>query len=232
VLIDNSPMHAIALDPRNIRDLSPLLLDESGQLKVVPAAVYEQTTVEERALFGVQRGLYSFPTQELVDFLQDHIQGRSAIEVGAGHGGLATALGIPATDNRQQEEPAIRAYYQLTKQPPVPYGKHVEKLTAEKAVAKYQPKVVVACWVTHRYDPRRHAAGGNQDGVVEEAIIANCDSYVFIGNEKVHQHKAIWALPHKKLTPPWLYSRAFNGSANFIAIWERASLVKPPAVTP
>ncbi len=215
-------LHTVVLDPSRIRDISPLLLDEQGQLKVVPASVLAQTTREERALFGVRHAYYGFLTEELVAFLREFIGERTAIEIGAGHGGLARALGIPATDNRQQERDDIRAHYEMLRQPTIRYGHNVESLDAEQAVRRYQPQVVVASWVTHRYDPRRHGAGGNQDGVQEEDIIANCDAYVFIGNERVHAGKSIWALPHARQTPPWLYSRAGNGSPDFIAIWERA----------
>jgi len=63
--------------------------------------------------------------------------------------------------------------------------------------------------------------GGGSSGVDEEAIIASCDEYIFVGNEHVHAPKPIWSLPHEKLTPPWLYSRAVNGSRDFIGIWRR-----------
>lgn len=58
-------------------------------------------------------------------------------------------------------------------------------------------------------------------GLDEAKIIASCDEYIFVGNEHVHAHKPIWDLPHEKLTPPLLYSRATNGSRDFIAIWRR-----------
>jgi hypothetical protein len=214
-------MLATRIDPSKVRDISPLLLDSAGRLKVVPAAVLAGTTRDERTLFGVRHAFYGFLTQELVDFLSQTIAGRSAIEIGAGHGGLAAALGIPATDNHQQDTPEISAYYRALKQPTVRYGGNVEKLDAAKAVAKYKPAVVVASWVTHRYDPSRQEAGGNQDGVTEEAIIDACDTYVLIGNERVHATKSTWTRPHEILRPSWLYSRAGNGSPDFIAIWKR-----------
>lgn len=210
------------LNPAKIRDISSLLLDESKTLQVVSAGTLKSTTKEERLLFGVRHGLYSFPTQELCSYLKDRIAGRSAIEIGAGHGKLAQALGIPATDNRQQEDAALRQHYARLGQPIVPYGRNVEKLDAAAAVAKHKPQVVIACWVTHRFDPRRAEAEGSVTGVDEEAIIASCEEYIFIGNEQVHAGKSIWALPHEKMTPPWLYSRAGNGHPEFIASWRRA----------
>jgi hypothetical protein len=213
-------MISAVLDPSKIRDISKQFMDDQGRLRVVPAADYANTTLEERAMFGVRNAFYGFLTAELIEFLTAFINGRSAIEIGAGHGELAAALGIPATDNHQQTWPNIAAYYQLLNQPCVQYGANVEKLDALAAIAKYQPQVVIGCWVTHKYDPTRHEAGGNEDGIPEETVIANCDAYLMIGNEQVHAKKSIWKLPHRKVHPPWLYSRAVNGSPNFIAIWE------------
>lgn len=207
-------------DPDSIRDISSSLLDAEGKLKSVPARTLEQTTVQERALFGMRHAVYSFITDELVAFLKKRIGNRSAIEIGSGNGRLAHMLEIAATDNRQQESPEIKAYYALMRQPVIEYGDNVEKRPALNAVRHYKPDVVIACWVTHKYDPRNHAAEGNQDGVDEEALLAHCGQYVFIGNKHVHRNKPIWKLPHEIIEPPWLYSRAHNGSANFIAVWQ------------
>lgn len=215
------PMDMYFTDATSVRDISSLLLDGQGRLRVVPARALEVTTAQERLVFGVRHGLYSFPTEELCDFLRARIHGKTAIEIGAGHGALAEALSIPATDNRQQEEAVVKAHYQQIRQPTVPYGDHVEKLDATSAVGKYRPNVVIACWVTHLFDANRPSSGGSVFGVNEKKIIAECDEYIFVGNEHVHAHKPIWAIPHEKLTPPWLFSRAVNGSRDFIAIWRR-----------
>lgn len=208
-----------------VRDIAPSLLDEHGTLCVVPASVLSATTAQERLALGLRHGLYSYPTEELVAFLRERIGGRRAIEIGAGNGVLAKTLGIPATDNRQQEEAEFRAYYAARDRATVQYGDDVEKLDAAAAVKKHRPQVVVACWVTHRYDPRRPRAGGSVTGVNEEDIVQSCEEYIFIGNEQVHEHKSIWSLPHEKLAPSWLYSRAVNGSPNFIAVWRRDAQV-------
>ena len=208
--------------PASLRDISSLLLDSHGRLRVVSARDLEGTTAQERLVFGVRHGLYSFPTEELCDFLRARIQGKTAIEIGVGHGVLAGALSIPATDNRQQEEAAVKAHYRQIGQPTVRYGEHVEKLDAVAAVQRYRPNIVIACWVTHLFDADRPHAGGNIFGVDEATLIASCDEYIFIGNERVHANKPIWTIPHEKLTPSWLYSRAVNGRRDFIATWRRA----------
>ena len=101
-----------------------------------------------------------------------------------------------------------------------------EKLDAASALRKYKPNVFVACWVTHLFDANRPDAEGSMFGFAEARLIASCDEYIFIGNEQVHARKPIWAIPHEKLTPPWLYSRPVNGSRDFIAIWRRAPTLK------
>lgn len=222
-------LNAVIIDPSKVRDISPLLLDEQKQLKVVPARVFQETTMQERALFGVRNAYYGFLTTELIAYLKDFIGDRSAIEIGAGHGGLGRALGIPATDSHQQDRPEIKAYYNALQQPVITYGEDVEMLDAHSAVEKYKPQVVVASWVTHRYTEARASAGGNQDGVNEEAIIDACEAYVFIGNEKVHAAKSIWQRPHEKFSPYWVFSRAANGTADFIAIWRKPSGAPKPA---
>lgn len=214
-------MDVFEIDPSQVRDISRDLLDSQRRLRIVPAHTLEKTTAQERLLFGVREGLYSFPTDELCAFLRTRIAGRSAIEIGAGHGILAEALAIPATDNRQQEEESVKAYYDEIGQPTVRYGDNVEKLDASAAVVKYKPQVVIACWVTHRFEPDCLEAGGSATGVDEASLIASCDEYIFIGNEHVHAHKPIWRLPHEKMTPAWLFSRAVNGSRDFIASWRR-----------
>jgi hypothetical protein len=113
-------MDVIAIDPAKVRDVSPQLFDERGRFRVASARLLAETTAQERLLFGVRHGLYSFPTLKLCDFLRSRIGDRSAIEIGAGHGALANALSIPATDNRQQEEEGLKAYHRKIGQTTVP----------------------------------------------------------------------------------------------------------------
>jgi hypothetical protein len=212
-------MSFTVLNPRDVRDISPDVLDADGRLKVMPAAYYKALDPNARALFGHRRGVYSLPTVELVEFLRRFIGTRSAIEIGSGNGVLAQELNIPATDSRMQEDPAIAAHYALSGQPVVTYGPNVEKLDGHAAVAKYRPQVVISCWVTHKYDERRHEAGGNMFGIDEEALIARCESYVVVGNRSPHRGKSIWALPHVSIEPDWLFSRSVSGLPDFIAVW-------------
>lgn len=210
---------SFVLDPAGIRDLGPQALDGDGRLRVLPAAFWAGTTAQERALFGHRHGLYSFPTVELVAWLRELIGERSAIEIGAGHGVLARELGIPATDNRMQEREPYRSVYAAGGWAAAPYGPNVVDCHASRAVRLYRPQVVVGCWVTWKYDPARHAAGGNEIGVDEADVLAHCESYVLVGNEQVHAGSAILGRAHRSEYPPFVYSRALNGSRDFVKVW-------------
>ncbi len=209
--------------PSAVRSIAADVLGDDGRLRVLPAEYWASTTVGERAYFGHLYGIYSFPTMELVEHLQAIIAGRPAIEIGAGHGVLAEVLGIPATDSFQQEQEPYRSYYDRIGQPRVRYGPNVVRCEAASAVRRYRPKVVIACWVTELYDPRRHEVGGNEAGVDEADVIRHCDEYVLVGNERVHSRKAIMSRPHDIEYPPFVYSRAANGTRDFIAIWRRGA---------
>ena len=213
-------METLLIDPRE-RDLSPMALDGYGLPKVLPTSFWEATTPAERALFGHRHGIYLFPTVELVAHLHELIGGRSAIEIGSGNGVLARALGIPATDNCMQRRERYRRIYEAAGQPTVTYGRNVTAMDAATAVRRHKPDVVIAAWVTHRFRYDRRWAGGNEIGVDEEDVIAHCSSYVMIGNEHIHRTKSIWDLPHTITYPPFVVSRAANGSRDFLAVFTK-----------
>ncbi len=208
------------IDEDLVRDLSSDVLGPDGRIRVLPAEFWAGTTVAERALFGHYSGIYNFPTVELVDRLRELIAGRPAIEIGAGHGVLAQALGIPATDSFMQVKEPWRQVYDVHKLATAPYGPNVVDCDAYEAVRRYRPEVVVGCWVTHRFDPRRPWFGGNEVGVDDDDVLAHAE-YILIGNRGVHGKRAIWQRPHQVKYPPFVYSRAANHAAEFIARWDR-----------
>jgi hypothetical protein len=194
-------------------------LDDTGRLRVMPASFYEQFSNDELLAFGVLHGLYSLPTDELALWLRSVVGGLSMLEVGAGNGTLAQAIEIRATDNCMQTWPEVVAHYDLIKQAPVTYGRNVEVLDAHEAVARYQPDVVLACWVTHRFRESEPERGGNMFGVDEEAVLAACRTYIHVGNSKVHAKKSIRSVPHRSYRFPWLVARAMQPELNEICIW-------------
>lgn len=194
-------------------------LDTNGVLQVMPASFYQQFEPVELAAFGVRNGLYGLPTTELVDWLKGITGDRTVMEIGAGNGVLAKALGIRATDNWMQAVPAVAAHYRMLNQAPVQYGAWVEQLDAHEAIAKHQPDVVLACWVTHKYRDDRPELGGNIMGVTEEDVLATCQTYIHVGHSQTHANKSIRQFPHRRYQFDWLVSRSMKPELNEICIW-------------
>lgn len=212
------------LDPTRIAWLQGPL-DDDGNLRIMPASYYAETTREERAMLGHLQGAYVLPTHELIALLSQLIGNRSAIEVGAGNGLIARELRIPGTDNfLQRDNPEVAAYYAKARQPLTRYGADVHPLDAEKAITVFRPSVVVACWLTSKYDPAFHSRGGSVYGPDERAMLAQISEYVFVGNTGAHRHKAELLGPPAWMiqAPHGLYSRAMMGT-DFIAGWKGAA---------
>lgn len=213
------PPDAIEIDTKDIRDLRPLVLDADGRMRVLPQSFWDSTTTPERLVLGHHAAAYLFPTIELVEYLQHLIGDRTAIEIGSGNGVLAEAVGIRATDTREQETAQMQLYFRAIAQVPITYGHNVAKVEANRAVKVYRPQVVIASWVTQDFNPRTES--GKPGGVREGAIIDHCEEYVLIGHENVHAGKDIWSRPHEIEYPPFVVSRGRDGGRNFIARFRR-----------
>lgn len=173
----------------------PALWDEDGVLRPVPTAFWESCTSDERGKFGAKHSIYGFITTEMVDRLREMIAGREAetLEIGAGNGGLCRALGIRGIDSKYQQDSRTQMTLLSMGNHAVNYGEHVETIQATDAMRKYKPKVVIASWVTHKYDPRRPHFEGNMYGVDEHYVLNRCDEYIFIGaNMAVHRGKLLF----------------------------------------
>ncbi|MCK2000765.1 hypothetical protein MZM54_05095 [[Brevibacterium] frigoritolerans] len=210
------------VSPRDVSYLEEMLIDSEGELRVLPYQELKDIPQIDLSIFCVKNGYYSIPTRELIDFLKNEI-GESienTLEIGAGNGVYSRELGIKATDNLMQLIPEVRAHYEARKQAIVPYGENVEKLDALQAVEKYKPEIVLAAWVTHKYNPLQHKRGGNELGINEKALIKKVKKYIHIGNDSVHDKKPISEMKHRKIQEPWILSRSQRSSENYIYIWE------------
>lgn len=234
-------MHIIAGPAAPIEafgDITPLdetdLFDADGILKAMPAAFWEATTLGQRVLFGHTHGIYSYPTLEAVEFVRDIIAGREnqTIEIGAGMGQWSKALGIRATDSFLQRRPDVAKQYADAGQKPAPYGTHVRKYEAIKAVREFRPKVVVASWVTQKFRADRFCVRGNADGVDELRLLQYVDEYIFIGSTASHGDKMILedmacgVLSHEcvGLKKKDVYSRAQQGQDFIIHLKRKEGL--------
>ncbi len=214
----NSPF--TILEAKDLKDISQELLLPNGKMKLLPAAFYDAIDKGNLRLFCHSYARYGIPTTELIDFLIQKIDGRSAIEIGSGHGDLGYHLNIKMTDSKIQKNPEIQESYRAMKQPIIDYPDDVEEIDALDAVEKYKPSVVVASWVT-TYAPHVMPYGSNPHGIKETKILDKIETFIIVGNNDLHGDKPIRKLPHLEIYEPWIKSRATNPENNRIYIWDR-----------
>lgn len=198
-----------------ITDISSELLMDNGKLKLLPYKDYEKFTWEDFRYFCHEKARYGIPTRESVSFINEIINGRSAIEIGSGYGDLGYHLGIPMTDSRLEFEPAIRAKYEAMGQPIIFYPDDVEKIDALEAVKKYKPQVVVASWVTP-YSPYPTEYNSIPFGVKESEIFDLIETYILVGNFDTHYGRPLLLNTHREIKEPFIITRAQNQEHNRI----------------
>lgn len=186
------------------------------QLQVMPYEFYSQYSREQVMTLMFNHGIYVLPTSELIEYLKTRIEG-VAIEIGAGHGAIAMALGIPATDSYMQDDPKIQKIYQTMGQPTVKYGPMVERLDFMQAITRYRPQTVIGAFITHKWKPGMQS--GNMLGVDENYILKKVKRYIMVGNLQTHGQKPLLRIKHEQLYYPWIITRSERQDMNRIFIW-------------
>ena len=224
--METSPMGNAPLkfDQKRVDQLVEQCFD-GDLLKVMPAEFYREFPQEDLFMFGVQNGIYSLPTTELLDVLNTLIlevsPHRHAIEIGAGNGAISRGLGVPGTDSHLQDEPSMQLYYRSIGQATVKYGPGLFKLDANTAVEKMRPEVVIGAWVTHKYNPLEHHREGNMEGIDEGLILQSVKRYIVVGNDAVHSKKPILDKVTREIRGDYIFSRSIAGvDRNVIYIWD------------
>jgi hypothetical protein len=207
--------------PNNI-DISGIekLCIRDGLLVPVPASYLKTYKPETLAMFGHKHGYYTIPTTELIEWLRRQINGRSAIEIGAGNGCIGRALGIPMTDSWLQADPEIMLLYRIQGQPSIKYPPDVIKMDAELAAVTYRPQVYIASWLTSKWVPGSNY--GNMYGPDERMFVTEGATYIHIGNEGIHGLKPLLKNSKVSVTRykfPWLFSRTMTHKDNVIYVF-------------
>lgn len=196
-----------------------LHLLKDGLLVPQKAEVYDNIDPVALRVWCLKRGFYSLPTIEAVDFLKDMIGPASAIEVGAGHGAWARALGIKATDSYLQHRPEIRALYEGMGQPVVDYPPDVLKYDAHAAIKRFKPRFILGAWITQKWE--EGDAEGNMFGPDERKFLQGGRTYIHIGNEQTHRHKKIMRYLKAQYHSPALFSRSDRQDLNVIWVFHK-----------
>lgn len=201
------------------KDLTDELIMNNGKIKLLSYKDYDKYDWNDFRTFCHFNARYGIPTIELIDYLRQTIDGRSAIEIGAGAGDLGYHLGIKMTDSKMQERRDIIKSYEAMRQPVIKYPDDVEKIDALEAVKKYQPDVVIGSWIT-TYAPHEMPYGSNPWGVKEEEILSLCETLIIVGNTNIHGDKPLRSKKHVTIHGNWIVSRAKSPDHNCIFIWE------------
>jgi hypothetical protein len=210
----------VTLIPQDgIKDLTDELIMDNGKMKLLSYKDYDKFDWKDFRTFCHVNARYGVPTIELVDYLRQAIDGRSAIEIGAGAGDLGFHLGIKMTDSKMQERPDIIKSYTAMRQPLIKYPDDVEKLDALEAVKKYKPDVVIGSWIT-TYAPHEMPYGSNPWGIKEKEILSKVETFIIVGNTNVHGDKPLRQKKHLTIHGNWIVSRAQNPDHNCIFVWE------------
>lgn len=192
---------------------------EGREMRILPASVWESFSWSEVRLLLHETGTYVVPTEELIDFLDGLIGEESAIEICAGNGFIGRELGIPVTDSyQQQDDPATSLLYSLAGQPTIKYPKDVVKLEANKAVDKFRPHTVIACYATHKW--RYDTMSGNDKGVDFQKLLRKVKRLVLVGNTEVHKDNPLMDIPHEEIILSGYITRSAHPETNRIFIWE------------
>ena len=192
---------------------------EGREMRILPASVWESFSWSEVRLLLHETGTYVVPTEELIEFLDGLIGEESAIEICAGNGFIGRELGIPVTDSyQQQDDPTTSLLYSLAGQPTIKYPKDVVKLEANKAVDKFRPHTVIACYATHKW--RYDTMSGNDKGVDFQKLLRKVKRLVLVGNTEVHKDNPLMDIPHEEIILPGYITRSAHPETNRIFIWE------------
>ncbi len=219
-------MHSRAIRDANVTYLDEFLLNKDGRVKALSVVALRQLDPAHLMIWMQKNGRYNLPTAELVDWLKLLIEDEcgSALEVAAGMGDLGYHLGIPMTDSYVQTSPEMQAYYAAFGAKPIHPPADVEKADAETAVKQHRPQIVIASWLTQKYQPGDESIqpkiGSSIYGADEFEILRNTSTYIHIGNRAVHGDKRLLKIPHITLRGE-LVSKGFDQSLNEITIWTR-----------
>jgi len=211
----NSPVNILKVE--DISEIEELCLS-NGYLIPVPYDKLKKFSTNQISLFCHKHAFYTLPTTELIEWLRGEIRGMNAIEVGSGNGSIGRALSITKTDNKSQEWKVIKYFYDCLKQPTITYPSDVTTMDAEQAVHTFKPDVIVASWLTSKYDDTIKV--GNIYGPDERSFTV-AQKYIHIGNELVHSRKPLLGIaPVTRYNFPWLVTRSTSPMTNVIYVFD------------
>lgn len=207
--------------------LDELFLDGDGRMRVLEAEMLRSFPHFALQNWAQARGRYQFPTAELIQWLRARIAGRQCVEIGAGYGDIGRNVGgVTLTDSYFQTSEAMRLLYGAMVTHPIVPPADVMKREATAAAMKYNPDVMLACWVTQCYQPGDEGSettpkiGSCVGGVDFAGLLPYVGELIFVGNAETHKSMRLLALPHEEYSFPWIVSKAHDQGLNRIWVWK------------
>lgn len=205
-------------EPISTSEIRKVVMD-GREMRILPHAEWMKFSWAEIRTLLHETATYVVPTEELIDYLDELIGDKKAIEICAGNGYIGSELDIVMTDSYQQQDDKMTVLmYDLMKQPRIKYPKSVIKMEAGQAVRRIRPHTVIGCYATHKW--RDDVQNGNDKGVDFEDIFARVQRIILVGHKETHKYNPLMALPHQEIELPGLLTRAADQSLNRIFIWE------------
>lgn len=236
------------IDFKRVVEIVESIVGKDGKIYPIPYSLIENDTLDTLNYVMQALGLYTFPTLELCEWLSSQIddnpeyEPHSAIEICGGTGWIGRQLGIPITDIKNMENPAVQDVMLEQASMPTIYADDVETLEASDAVKKYQPEIVIGSYVTSKQlvdkiDRKRAMTIGvhmpSLHGVIEQNLMDVARKEVRVGvdvksicrkvykvilicNMRTHRNESYVSLPHQTLSFPWLVTRGDKSQARIL----------------
>ena len=204
------------------------LTDENGEIKILPAEEWLEWGKNNLGAFLTYSNIWTVPTLELCDILDDEIGDLSCIEICAGRGIISKELNIKATDSYlKASEEYINA---LGQNENMQYPSFVEKLEASEAVDKYHPECVLSCYGVPRWDEEAakqyyldtgKELRGSVKGVDYEYILPKIKKLILVGHRELYCQHPFFKRKHRLIVNKNVLTRHSVNGQSYIYIFEK-----------
>lgn len=196
------------------------VLDEEGHIRKLPASEWAKFPWDDVRTFMHEYPVYVLPTTELLDVLEDLTCDYKTIEIGAGSGSIGRLLGIKMTDSYlQQDNEAVRHYYESLGQPVIKYPPDVIKADALTAYRGFKPECILGCYITHLWKPK--IGSGNMFGVDFGRLLPLLKRLILVGNKRTHAANPIMTIDHMEISlAGGLITRSDDRDLDRIFVWD------------
>ena len=210
-----------------LREMREYLTDENGETKILPAEEWLRWGKNNLGAFLSYYNLWTVPTLELCDILDDEIGDLSCIEICAGRGIISKELNIHATDSYLK---ASEEYINTFGNENMQYPSFVEKLEASEAVDKYHPECVLSCYGVPRWDEeaaKRYyletgkELRGSVKGVDYEYILPKINKLILVGHKELYCQHPFFKRKHRLIVNKNVLTRHSVNGQSYIYIFEK-----------